>query len=441
MRILLITSEEWNDAVYGNNVLTNWFEGFDAEFAQIYCSPGLPYNNICSRYFQITDAQMVRSLYTVKKAGGVVQKPSQEAEVKQSMINAQRTGSYKWLKQLSLYIHTPMMMVHDAIWCWGRYDKKALSDFVSDFRPDIVYCPRFFSPKLMRLERLVSTMTDAPFVAFTADNEASLNCYSWSPLFWLRRLAIHRSFKKHVRLYRHYFMFSEDQAQEYHQQYGLPTSCLYKCGSFTEEFVPKAVNKPIRMIYAGRLYCNRWKTLVAIGKALEQLNADEEKMVLDVYTADVLTRKQERSLMDFKHLHVHAPITSSQLTEEYKKAEIALHVESFDKEFRMATRYSFSTKIIDLMASSCAIMAICWERHAGYQYLKKHDAALCVSDYDGILPLLKKICAQPSLLQEYAVKAWECGRMNHSRLLIQQQINNKFSEIVETKMKGFSIYQ
>lgn len=67
MRILLITSEEWNDAVYGNNVLTNWFEGFDAELAQIYCSPGLPYNNICSRYFQITDAQMVRSLYTVKK--------------------------------------------------------------------------------------------------------------------------------------------------------------------------------------------------------------------------------------------------------------------------------------------------------------------------------------------------------------------------------------
>ncbi len=33
MKILLITSEEWNDAVYGNNVLTNWFEGLDAEFA------------------------------------------------------------------------------------------------------------------------------------------------------------------------------------------------------------------------------------------------------------------------------------------------------------------------------------------------------------------------------------------------------------------------
>lgn len=430
MRILLITDEEWNDAVYGNNVLTNCFEGFNAEFAQIYCSPGLPYNHICDRYFQITDAQMVRSLYTGKKAGGLILKPSQETEVNLSKVNVQRTGSYKWLKQLSLYMHTPMMMVRDAIWCWGRYDKKALKQFVDDFKPDVVFCPRMFTPKLRRLEKIVSTMTDAPFVAFTADNEASLNCYSWSPLFWLRRLAIHHSFKKHVGLYRHYFMFSEDQAQEYHQQYGLPTSCLYKCGSFAEKFEPKPLNNPIRMIYAGRLYCNRWKTLAAIGEALEKLNQDEERMILDVYTADVLTSKQERVLGGFKHLHVHAPITTSQLADEYKKADIALHVESFDKKYRLATRYSFSTKIIDLMASSCAILAICWEKHAGYQYLKKHDAALCVSDYEGILPLLQRISEQPSLIQEYAEKACQCGKENHTRHIIQNHINEIFVNIL-----------
>ena len=430
MRILLITDEEWNDAVYGNNVLTNWFEGFDAEFAQIYCSPGLPYNSICDRYYQITDAQMVRSLYTGKKAGGVVQKPSQETDVNLSKVNAQRTGSYKWLKQLSLYVHTPMMMVRDVIWCWGRYDKKNLKQFVDAFRPDVVFCPRMYTPKLRRLEKIVSTMTDAPFIAFTADNEASLNCYSWSPLFWLRRLAIHHSFGKHVGLYRHYFMFSEDQAHEYHQQYGLPTSCLYKCGSFAEKFKTKSVNRPIRMIYAGRLYCNRWKTLAAIGEALEKLNLDEERIILDIYTADVLTGKQERVLGGFKHLHIHAPITSSQLTEEYKRADIALHVESFDKVYRIATRYSFSTKIIDLMASSCAIMAICWEKHAGYQYLKEHDAAFCISSYNDILPMVEKMCTQPALIGEYAKNAWECGLKNHSSAFIHRQIKETFEKVI-----------
>lgn len=69
MKILLITHEEWNDYVYGNGVLTNWFTGFDAEFAQIYLSPGLPNNTICKKYFHISDAQMVNSIVGREKVG------------------------------------------------------------------------------------------------------------------------------------------------------------------------------------------------------------------------------------------------------------------------------------------------------------------------------------------------------------------------------------
>lgn len=428
MRILLITDEEWNDAVYGNNVLTNWFEGFEAEFAQIYCSPGLPYNKICNRYFRITDAQMVLSFFSKSKAGTVVEKPKTEEGEAKSKVNAQRQGNYKWLKDLSLYFHTPMMMVRDAIWCWGRYDVATLKSFVSDFNPDIVFCPRLFTPKLKRLEKKVSTMTDAPSLAFTADNESSLNCYSWSPLFWLRRLYIHRIFKKHVKLYKHYFMFSEEQAQVYKKEYNLSTSCLYKCGVFPEH-KEKVVNNPIRMVYAGRLYCNRWKTLAAIGKALEDINQNVTRMVLDIYTADVLTSKQKKALMGFEFLKVHNPITPSQLVEEYRTADIALHVESFDKANRLATHYSFSTKIIDLMASSCAILAICWERHAGYQYLQKHDAAFCVSSYEDIQPMLERICNNPELIGDYAEKARKCGLENHSREKIQGEIRRVFTSL------------
>ena len=67
MRMLVITDEEWNDFVYGNGVLTNWFSGFNAEIAQIYTSPGLPINDICNKYFQITDSQMLKSIFGGKK--------------------------------------------------------------------------------------------------------------------------------------------------------------------------------------------------------------------------------------------------------------------------------------------------------------------------------------------------------------------------------------
>ena len=66
MKILVIGVGPWNDIQYGNNVMTNWFKDYDAEFANIYVHAGNPCNNLCERYLQITDSMMMHSLLGVK---------------------------------------------------------------------------------------------------------------------------------------------------------------------------------------------------------------------------------------------------------------------------------------------------------------------------------------------------------------------------------------
>lgn len=431
MKILLITSEEWNDFVYCNGVLTNWFEGFPAEFAQIYVSPGLPNNHICKKYFQITDAQMARSILGGPKAGKEIQMQTNAKQLEATKSNARRKGIYGFFKKLTLWCRTPVVALQDAIWAWGRYDVEAMKKFIKEFNPDIVYCPRKITPKLIRLERFVRTMTDAPFVAFTADDEASYQQYEWSPLYWMRRWHMHKAFEKHViGFYKHYWTFSKEQATDYTRQYGVPASTLYKCGDFSEPFTPHEVNKPIRLVFAGHIYCNRWKSLAAIGDALKVINRNGVKIVLDVYTIDELTKEQTKALSPDRYINMKGAIPPAQLAKEYKSTDIALHVESFDKKFRLATRVSFSTKIIDLMATGCAILAVCWNRHAGYQYLKEHDAAFCVDSYEDVLPLLQRIVDNPSLIQKYAKKAYDCGKRNHSREEIQAQIKQMFEKLI-----------
>lgn len=430
MKILLITAEEWNDYVYGNGVLTNWFTGFDAEFAQIYTSPGLPNNKVCSKYFQIDERQMVKSLYSNTKAGREVKMPTNEREQDAAKSNAQRKGIYGIFKKLSLWMHTPIVMLQDFIWMTGRYDKAALQRFIDGYKPDVVFCPQLGNPKMWRLEKLVKGMTDIPFVAFTGDDEASYQQVSKSPLFWLRRWYCHNGLKNSVKIFSHYFMHSKEQAQDYTNEYGVPTSTLYKCGDFSNEFVKKSVGSPIRLVYAGRLYCNRWKTLAEIGKALHKINKHGERMVLDIYTQEALTNEQRKALSPENSVYMKGSVNPQQLKEVYRNADIALHVESMDKKNRLATRVSFSTKIIDLMASSCAILAVGWNRHCGYQYLRDNDAAFCVDNYSDILPMLQRIIDNPSLVQNYAQKAYECGRKNHTREKIQKHIRDKFEELI-----------
>ncbi len=434
MRILLITAEEWNDYVYCNGVLTNWFEGFPAEFAQIYISPGLPNNHICKKYFQITDAQMLRSIVGGPKAGREIQMLTDARQLEETKTNARYKGVYGFMKKLSLWFRTPIVSIQDAIWAWGRYDKEALARFIQDFNPDIVFCPRMVTPKLIRLERLVRTMTNAPFVAFTADDEASYQQYSWSPLYWLRRWWLHNQFEKHVPgFYKHYWTFSKEQASDYSRLYNVPGSTLYKCGVFPERFMARELNKPIRLVFAGHIYCNRWRTLAAIGKALKVINKDGIKMELDVYTIDKLTKKQIRALSKDCYINMKGAIPPQKLAEEYKKADIALHVESLDKKYRLETRVSFSTKIIDLMTTGCAILAVCWNRQAGYQYLKENDAAFCVDNYDDLLPILQKVVDNPDLVKKYAEKAFECGKKHHSRKEIHSQIKQLFEDVIRNK--------
>lgn len=430
MRILLVTDEIWNDRVFGNNVLQNWFEGMDdVEFAQICATPGKPLNTMCFKYFQLTDMMMLKSLFG-HRAGHAFEVSRQEMMIEPQTRNyIAESPFYSFMKRIS---GDGLRLVRECLWTVGRINRKEISKFINNFEPDIIFCPRKLSWKLMRIEKIVAKCSTAPIIAFTADDEASFRQYTWSPIFWLNRILFRHAFKKHVKIYKEYFTFSEDQNNEYASKYGVDTGLMYKCGEFTSPYKIKAIGDPIRLVYAGRLYCNRWKTLAHIGEALSFINKDGVRMVLDVYTQDILTDKQKKELTQEKYIYLKGTVTPSQLQEVYRNADIALHVESFDRRNRLLTRVSFSTKIIDLMASTCAIMAICWKEHTGYKYLKENDAAFCIDSYDQIYYDLKEICDHPSLISLYANKAFECGRKNHNKPNMQNKIKQHFSHIIST---------
>ena len=433
MKILIVADEVWNDKIYGNNVLSNWFEGFDASFAEIYCGPGQPLNKCCTRYFQVTDLMMVKSLCSKRKAGisfniSYDQMTSQDA----SFIETKNERLYSFMKSIA---SEPIRLLRDIIWKYGRYDQKKMKTFIEDFDPDVVFCARLLTPKLLRLEKLISCYTNAPIIAFTGDDESSLRLRNYSPLFWIRRILFHYQFRKHIGLYSYYFMHSTVQSKIYREKYGINTGVLFKSGILSDERKKKEVNNPIRLVYAGRLYCNRWKILSAIGNALKKLNAMETRVILEIYTQEKVSKAQTKALNNGKSIYLKGKVSPSELKTIYLNSDVALHVESMDIKNRLITKYSFSTKIIDLLGSSCAVMAIAWEEQAGFAYLKEHDAAFCISDVNKIYETLSTIIDYPRLISEYAEKAYSCGKDFHGREKIQDQIRSVFEQVIISNKK------
>lgn len=430
MKILVIADEAWNDDIHGNNVLTNWFEGFDASFCEIYCSPGMPKNNICSSYFQLTDKEMFKSILFSTKAGNKIFLENNKDKVYEvtGKIEYENKKLYIFLKAITGDF---LRLVRQIIWCVGKINQEQLNSFLEEEKPDIIFAPRKSSLKLLRLEKYVYNYADLPIVAYTGDDEYSLKQLKVSPFYWIYQFSLRKVMKKQIPNYSLYYTHSLTQAREYHNIFNIPTKQILKCGDFKKQKIHTINNKTLKFVYIGKLYCNRWKTLSLIAKELKEINKNGVKAILEIYTLEHISNRKKRLLHDNVNTFLMGGIEPNKIPEIYKNSDVLLHVESFDLKNKLLTQYSLSTKIIDCLSSGCALWAIGWEKHCGCQYLIEHDCAFVSTTKKEIKNILTKIIESPSLIEEYAIKAYEFGSVHLNKKNIQKMLYQDFLTIIK----------
>lgn len=439
MKVLVLSSEAWNDRVNPNNNLSNWFSGMEEmEFASVYGSPDLPYNHQCKYYFQNSETMMVKSL-TSSVCAGKVFKYTEYPDEMQSELSAKNLQPEKEQKLYSFFkSHSNefVRLIRDMIWNTGRYDLNKLKTFITDFSPDVVFTQRMGSIKMCRLEQIVHSITDAPFVAYTGDDEYSLKQISYSPFYWVRRLWLRSKLKKNYPFYRLFYSMSYNQMAEFEKEFGSKTKLLVKSGVFSEEKIHKEIGSPIRMVYVGKMYCNRWKTLALLADCIKTVNIagnSGPKFILEIYTKDDLSERQKKALHDGMNSFVMGPIKPQDIPLLYEKSDIVLHVEGLDKRNRFLTKYSFSTKVMDCLSSGCAVLVVSWEKHSACEYLHDRDAAFTASDKESLTTVLEQISADPNLIINYAHKAYQCGKLFHQKSEVQRMIKDDFQKVIEAR--------
>lgn len=422
MKILVISKEAWRDEQNGGNVLSNLFADLDADFVQIYCNEREPNNKICRRYFQITDRGMIDSLFGCGKAGRVVE--YEHVPNTQITSNESFSGARKWLGNY-------LALFRELVWWLGSWNKDEMLKFVEDFNPDIVFAPCYGSHYMHKILRQVHEVAKVPVVSYISDDHYTCRQFRFTPSFWIN----HMFLRKHTYdIFKHYslvYTMTDEQKAQCEKDFGARMKILRKAGSFNPMYEKTHVNHPIRLVYAGGLYLNRWKTLGKLAEAIRKINMDGVKLQLNVYSNTPLTAKMQQTINDGMSSVVHPVVSMEKLMEIYHNSDIALHVEGFDIKNVYTVRMSFSTKIVDCLDSGCAVMAICDQQQAGFAYLKRNDSAICVSDCSKLEETLRRLVDNPKIIIYYQHRAFELGRRNHRADEIQQMILNDFNELME----------
>jgi len=420
MNILIISAEAWRDTNNGGNVLSNIFSAFPgANIAQVYCSGEAPQNMICRQYFQISDTMLL----THQKGKKLEEKdysmhPDSQPEVVENVIKGMIPGC---LKEAAL-------LAREFLWTILNWKTEELEQFIKEFEPDILFAPCYSYFHVSKLALHAKEIADCPMISYISDDNYSLRKARLSLFFWINRLITRKWIRRHFSASELVYTMTELQKNEYMRYLGRPMKVLCKSAEF--EVRNKEIGNPIRFIYAGGLYLNRWKILGKISQVLEKINCDGIKAQLHIYSGTKLPTRHEKKLNDGRNSFLHSQISYSELMKQYRKSDVAIHAEAFDKKNHMYTRMSFSTKIIDCMNSGCAILAVGPSDQAGISYLKEHDAAVCVNALEDLYAAVSKLVSQPELIDIYAHKAVQLGKQNHSKYNTEQMLRQDFCDIV-----------
>lgn len=410
-KILFITINGWNNTT-GSATIPSIIAGYPSDrIASIFIRPDVPNASVCNKYFNISEKEVIKSLFSSSVRPGKVILSGENNDI---AMHREQQDRIK-LKKIPVSIGN---VARDIVWLSGKWKNQSLHDFLDSFNADIIAFPAEGILSFLRLAEYVINYTGKPYMLFFWDDNFTFKSHGFSLYRLMVKNKIARLAKKCISS----FAITPKMKKECIEYFGIDPVLITK---------PIILNKktelkqnypyPIKILYTGSLYIDRDKTILKLINAIAEINEFKQFFSLDIYTNSEIPEKKLKMFNVPKVAHLHEGVSKEEVLELQKKADVLLFAEALEGKYKNAARLSFSTKITDYLSANRAILAIGPSDIAPIEYLADNDIAIVVSEERKIRTVLQRILSEKDwILNKYANKAYAFGKQYHSRKIIFQ---------------------
>lgn len=422
-RVLVTTVGSWSSKT-GSDTMSSLMKEYGAEnVAVLYIRADKSDSKSASRYFHIIEGRVMKSIFNHKIETGEEFSPVDLNQDKPSMDLLKEKSIYQFFKK---YRFTLFLFARELVWKFGRWKSTGLDDFLRSFKPEVLVCPIESYIHFNTInEYIIRTFHPSKVIGFLWDDNFTYK-QSQGLLKMLHRWWLRKGVKRMVNYCDTIFALSPQMKRECDAEFKINSKILSKPIFNAFPFKSYECNKPIRIIYTGNLFVGRDKTLLYIARAFQKLNKDYTKVVLDVYTKSILSKKMYEAITQGGFCRVHSPIPQPEVLKLQSQSDILLFMETLETKSNQEARLSFSTKITDYFSAGRCIWAVGSSTLSSIDYLKSHDAALMCTDKNNIYETLNKLVSNPELIIQYAEKGYFCGKKFHDSRFV---LNTLYNEI------------
>ena len=419
-KVLVVDVNAWREDA-PSNTLMEVFRCWDPEkLALVYTSSASPATGICSRFFQISERQVLRSVFQPwTSVGREVFNQKEEggrANQDEAVEGKLRSFSHR-------HFSTLMRLAREMVWKLGHWKSRALRDFIADFHPDVIFVPIFPYAYMGRIQKYILRHSRVPYVAYLADDNYSYDACRFLGEY-LHRFWVRNYVGPLARNCNEMFVIVDKEKEDTDARFGTDSVILTKGIDFENRiFTPTALNNPIRFVYTGSLLIGRERSLALVAEAINRLNRERGKVVaeLKIYSQNQPSSSMEKKLNESQS-RLCGTVSHQEIETILKYADVVIFVESlFGKSARIA-KLSFSTKITDYLSSGKCILAIGSEDIAPIAYFRKYQSALIATNPEEVYGRVKEIVDNPGLIEELGRRAFDCARSHHER----NRMNRRF---------------
>ncbi len=406
MKVLVISHNVFCKTTNMGKTLMAYFKGWDANnIAQLYVHSEIPTDDICKNYYRMTDKEIIKSVFT-RKSGTIFR----EQDIKKDEINSRvDTGVTAQLYQKAR-TRTPLIyFARNLWWSLGSWKTKKLLAWVDEFSPDVIFLASGDYSFIYKIALKLAKRKNIPLVISCMDDYYFNNHNERK----FGGKAVHKAYMRQVQKTMKYadciFPICEKMSRDYSKFFNKPCHTLGTPSSIKEKLSCEKTNA---ISYIGNLGYNRHLQLIAIGKALKNIDCKEKPQYIDVYSAE--TRPEILNVLTEENgIKFHGSVSSDKVLEITGQSMAVIHTESFDPVTRKSVAYSVSTKIADALVSGTCILAYGPSEIASIEYLRENDAAYCISDPLKLEEGLTELIESKELREKYIDNASALAIKNH----------------------------
>lgn len=430
MKILFLALGSWrNDNSLGNSYSSVFGQMDDVEIAHVFSSNERPdYEKNITRYYQIKEEDVLKSVFSNRRGKGVGKEVTlDDFDTPKQSVDKEKKSFYSRALSFGKKHHWMLMYwARDLAWRFGHINYQGLIDFIQDFNPDIFFFSYGYIFRSSRLALFIKEHIDVPMVVHMQMDHYSLKRVSYNPLFWIDRFLKRRMIRKVTKQTELIYCISDRLKKELEDSLHVPCKVLYKTMDSVRSYEPyQKIHKPIRFLFTGNVYANRWRTLSLLARSLKKMQFGH----LDIYTASPINKMIEKHLNIEGYSTIHNPVCQNEVIRLQNDADVLVHVEAFDLRNRLLVRCAISTKIMDYLSVGRSILAIGPDNIDSIDFLSEGNAAMIAHSEEELINILTTIKSDSNVLLDFSKRGidYVCKHMNADTM--RNQLYNELKQV------------